>query len=54
LLGDSLYNINFSNSDTFIERQALHSYKMEFVHPIYKKDICLEAEIPFDMKRNIY
>lgn len=54
LLGDSLYNINFSNGSNLIERQALHSYKMKFVHPIYKKDICLEAEIPLDMKRNIY
>lgn len=52
LLGDSLYNLN-ENVNSLIDRQALHSYKMEFVHPITKGKICLEAEISLDMKKLI-
>ncbi len=52
LLGDTLYNTS-SNSNSLIDRQALHSYKMEFIHPINKNKICLEAEIPEDMKKLI-
>ena len=52
LLGDSLYNKN-DNSNLLINRQALHSYKMEFIHPISKNKILLEAEIPEDMKKLI-
>jgi 23S rRNA pseudouridine1911/1915/1917 synthase len=52
LLGDSLYNKN-DNSNSLINRQALHSYKMEFMHPISKNKILLEAEIPEDMKKLI-
>ena len=50
LLGDSLYN---TSVDLLINRQALHSYKMEFIHPITKKDVILEAEIPEDIKKLI-
>lgn len=52
LLGDSLYNKN-DNSNLLINRQALHSYKMEFIHPVSKNKILLEAEIPEDMKKLI-
>lgn len=52
LLGDSLYNKN-DNSNSLINRQALHSYKMEFIHPVSKNKILLEAEIPEDMKKLI-
>lgn len=52
LLGDSLYN-KHDNSNCLINRQALHSYKMEFIHPIFKNKILLEAEIPEDMKKLI-
>lgn len=52
LLGDSLYNVN-SNVFSLINRQALHSYKMEFIHPINKNKILLEAEIPEDFKKLI-
>lgn len=52
LLGDSLYNTN-ENVNSFISRQALHSYKMEFVHPVSKKKILLEANLPEDMKKLI-
>jgi 23S rRNA pseudouridine1911/1915/1917 synthase len=52
LLGDSLYNKN-NNTGLLINRQALHSYKMEFIHPVSKNKILLEAEIPEDMKKLI-
>ncbi len=49
ILGDSLY----SNSSNLISRQALHAYKITFIHPISKKTICLETDLPEDMKRII-
>lgn len=52
LLGDSLYNQN-NNALSLINRQALHSYKMEFIHPVINKKIILEAEIPEDIKNLI-
>ncbi len=53
LLGDSLYNSNFISTSGLIERQALHSYKMEFIHPVSKQKMSLEAEIPEDIKKLI-
>lgn len=47
LLGDTLYNLNKTG---LINRQALHSYKMVFIHPITNKQIYLIAEIPNDIK----
>ena len=52
LLGDTLYN-TWNDVNLLINRQALHSYKMEFIHPILKKKLLLEAEIPEDMKKLI-
>ena len=52
LLGDSLYNTN-NNATLLINRQALHSYKMEFIHPVSGNKMFLEAEIPEDMKKLI-
>ena len=49
LLGDSLYN---KKSD-LINRQALHSYKIELIHPISKKTMTFECELPLDMKNLI-
>lgn len=49
LLGDSLYNKN-PDTTLLIKRQALHSYKMDFTHPISKNKILLEAELPDDIK----
>ena len=46
ILGDSLYG-NFSN---LINRQALHAYKVHFIHPISQKEINLEIDLPEDMK----
>lgn len=47
LIGDSLYG-SVSN---LIDRQALHSYKISFIHPISKKRITLLSDIPLDMKK---
>ena len=52
ILGDSLYNKNI-DALSLINRQALHSYKMEFIHPITKNKILLETEIPLDIKKLI-
>lgn len=46
LLGDTLYG----SSSELINRQALHSYKVEFIHPITNKKISLIADLPNDMK----
>lgn len=48
LLGDNLYNPE--DNLNLINRQALHSYKMEFIHPISNKVMSLKAELPTDMK----
>lgn len=45
LLGDSLYG----DTSDLINRQALHSYKMDFLHPITHKKISLEATPPKDI-----
>ena len=48
LIGDYLYNSKYSNSsDT---RPLLHSYKLEFNHPINKNKLEFVATIPKDMK----
>ena len=47
LIGDSLYG---SISD-LIDRQALHCYKLQFVHPIIKKVMEFCSEIPLDFKK---
>ena len=49
ILGDTLYG---SQSD-LINRQALHAYKINFVHPITKQDMKLEINLPEDMKKLI-
>ena len=45
IIGDTLYG----NTSDLILRQALHSYKVSFIHPITKKFIEIEAELPEDM-----
>lgn len=47
LIGDSLYG---SISD-LIDRQALHCYKLRFVHPITKNFMDFCGEIPLDFKK---
>ncbi len=46
LIGDSLYG---SISD-LIDRQALHCYNLQFIHPVYKEPLNLYGEIPLDFK----
>ena len=61
VLGDKIYGENENHFISFIEkgvsffqygisRQALHSYKVEFVHPFTKKKIEIISEEPEDMK----
>ena len=46
LLGDELYN----KESNFINRQALHSESITFVHPITKETLNIIAPLPEDMK----
>lgn len=46
LPGDFLYNPDY----TIIKRQALHSYSLDFVHPITKEKMHFQADLPSDLK----
>lgn len=46
IIGDSMYG-TYSN---LIDRQALHSSKIYFFHPILQKTINIECDLPQDMK----
>lgn len=46
IIGDSLYG----STSNLISRQALHAYKVSFVHPITKNEIVIISDIPDDMK----
>lgn len=46
LPGDYIYNPNYSH----INRQALHSHRLNFVHPITKKAMEFTAPLPKDIK----
>ena len=46
LLGDTLYG----STSNLINRQALHSYKVSFIHPINHEQITLCCDLPCDMK----
>lgn len=48
LVGDTMYNIEALESE--ISRPALHSYKMEFTHPITGALLEFVQELPEDMK----
>ena len=47
LLGDSLYGV----SCNWINRQALHSYRVCFVHPVSHENIEFICELPEDMEK---
>lgn len=49
ILGDTLYG---TKSD-LIDRQALHAYKVSFIHPISKKLLTLQAPLPKDIENLI-
>ena len=46
IIGDDLYGV----PSTLINRQALHAYKIKFVHPVSRKEMVIESELPDDMK----
>ena len=50
LVGDYLYNPDME----FITRQALHSHKLRFSHPITGKMMEFTAPLPDDMRRILY
>lgn len=49
IIGDTLYG----HSSELIDRQALHSYKISFIHPITKAKLELTAPLYDDMKKLI-
>ena len=46
LVGDSLYNGNTN----LLKRQALHSYEVDFIHPIKNTRIYIKCDLPQDMQ----
>ena len=46
-MGDYLYNPDYE----WIRRQALHSYRMTFYHPITGKSLVFTDPLPEDMQR---
>ncbi len=46
IIGDTLYG----NKSEQISRQALHAYRISFIHPISKKEMVLESDVPEDMR----
>ena len=49
LIGDYLYHPDM----TWISRQALHSAKLSFTHPITGEPMCFEAPLPEDMQHAV-
>lgn len=45
LIGDYLYNPDME----YMQRQALHSHRLSFSHPITREDMSFEAPLPEDM-----
>ena len=45
IVGDFLYG----NNSELIDRQALHAYKVEFIHPVSRKKISIKSNIPEDI-----
>lgn len=52
ILGDELYGEIFGYGKVAPEmpRQALHSSKLEFTHPVSRKRLCIDAPLPKDME----
>jgi len=50
IYGDSLYG---TSEGSYIERQALHAYKLIFPHPRTGDELILETELPDDIKNLI-
>ena len=47
LLGDTLYG----TSSNLINRQALHAYEVEFIHPLSKQKVKYIANVPEDLNK---
>ena len=47
LIGDQLYG----KSSPFINRMALHAYRLEFVHPLTYQTMIIECTLPKDMEK---
>ncbi len=47
ILGDTLYG----KESSLICRQALHSYKISFFHPVLKENMIIQIDLPDDMKK---
>ena len=47
LVGDALYNGNTN----LLKRQALHSYEVDFIHPIKNDRVYVKCELPLDMRK---
>lgn len=50
IVGDSLCG----NESNLINRQALHSCKIEFIHPVTKNNMEIQSEIPKDIVNLLY
>lgn len=50
IYGDSLYG---ASEESYIDRQALHAYKLIIPHPRTGEELILESELPEDMKKLI-
>lgn len=50
LLGDFLYHPVYNR----IQRQALHSYQLEFVHPLTGKELIFTAPVPEDFQQAFF
>ena len=46
IVGDKKYGIKDKSA-----RMYLHAYKLKLIHPISKKEICVEQDIPVDFKK---
>ena len=46
--GDTLYGIREGD---VIARQALHSLRLEFMHPVTREQMCFTAPVPEDIRR---
>lgn len=50
ILGDSLYGNAPLNTKWNVKRQLLHAESLQFIHPVSKKEIFINAPLPEDMK----
>lgn len=50
IIGDSLYG----NESSLINRQALHAYEVQFIHPISKNKMKIISELPKDIQNLLH